>query len=151
MRFWYLEHPWPVSRPNNCSAWTCPVESYRTDHRRPWDWCSPQGQHKVWYVLFLALYFLRYVFVPVTPCLPQLKYSLITAQVLTGENPWSNLDINETELEQYRMKNPDAIQTRPSDITNDEHWALMLKCWRKEPTLRPTANMALSSMATFLK
>lgn len=91
------------------------------------------------------------IFAPVTLSLPQLKFSHVTAQILTGKQPWSNLDMNETKLEQYRMENPDAIQTRPSDITNNDHWALILKCWRKEPTLRPTANMALSSMITFLK
>lgn len=71
---------------------------------------------------------------------------------MTGGQPWSAYSLNQQkQLEEYRRKNPDVTEKRPPEIRNDDYWTLMMRCWRKEPTLRPTANMVLFNMTMFVK
>ena len=60
---------------------------------------------------------------------------------MSGEQPW-----NVPNARAYRVEHRSSIQKRPSSITDDQHWELMMHCWMEEPTLRLTAEEALATV-----
>lgn len=87
------------------------------------------------------------------------RLSTFNIQVLTqcfkvciGRSPWNKQDFppeKASEIWKMRFQHPEEIQEFPSEVQNNEFKRLMVQCWRREPDLRPTANMVLRQVEEF--
>jgi son of sevenless-like protein len=66
---------------------------------------------------------------------------MVCLEILSGRVPFHGKDDRGVERQLDHGKHPD----RP-DFISDEMWALMLKCWSKNPEIRPLMSAVKASL-----